>query len=157
MRKFFPFVVLLFLLSSCASSFQDIEVVKFNDFKILDYSPEKTQAEIILTLKNPNNFNVSLTKVNIDILVNGSDVGVVSLNEKVKFLKNSTSTHSFIVNGDYEKIQSNLLANAFSIMLSKKIDIQGKGKAKGKAFLIGKSFDVDFQEQLSLDDLDLGF
>lgn len=155
MKKFFPLLlVLVVLATSC--TFKDIELVEMNDFKIIEFSEQKAQAEVVLTLKNPNNFAVTFSKVDVDLMVNATDVGKIKLDEKIRFPKNSTTIKSFIINGDYDKIQKNLLSNAFSILLSKKINISGKGYIKGKALMVGKKVDVEFNETMNLKDLDLG-
>jgi len=156
MKKLFPIILAIALLvSSC--TFKDIELVEMNNFKIIEFSEKKAQAEVVLTLKNSNNFAVTLSKVDVELMVNDSDVGKIKLDEKIRFPKNSTTTKSFIINGDYDKIQKNLMGNAFSIMLSKKIKLSGKGYVKGKAMMVGKKVDVDFNKTMNLKDLNLGF
>ncbi len=155
MKKIFPILIaVVTLATSC--TFKDIELVKMNDFKIIEFSEQNTQAEVILTLKNPNNFPVTLSKIDVDLLVNGTDVGKINLDDNIRFPKNSTTTQSFIINGDYDKIQKNLVSNAFSILLSKKINISGKGYVKGKARMLSKKVKVEFDETMDLKDLDLG-
>lgn len=156
MKKLIP-LMLLFVIAASSCTFKDIELVKMNDFKVIEFSPENTKAEITVTLKNPNDFAVSITKAKINLQVNGKDIGVMKLDKKIKFPKNSKTTQTFTVIGDYDKIQKELIGNALSIMFSKKLELSGDGFVKGRAMLIGKKVDVSFTETISLDDIDLGF
>ena len=156
MKKFGLIVLSVVLLTSC-SMYKDVEIVEVKDFELVEYSEDLVQIDLELEVMNPNGYKVKLLSSDIDLSLNGEDLGKLRLKEQMVLPKKSTSVQTMKVLADYDAINDGIMENIMSLMFAQAIIIEAKGEVKGKALGIAKRVDVDVKEEVTLDDLGIGF
>ena len=147
-------VVLIFSLStlffiSCAT-IKDVECTGIKGFKVNKINTEGINSEVLVTIKNPNNFGFSIFPSEFDVTYAGIKIGKAKLDKKVPIAKNSEETYPFELAGDFTGITLGdimKLLESFTRkgMLEIKGDLNvGKGFAK-------KSFPVSEKRTIAID------
>lgn len=132
--------------SSCA--IQDVEFVKLNTHAVSKISENEAQITLNVTLDNPNNFKIKITKSNLNLSVGGNDAGKVDMVEKITLHKKTEGDYDIIIQVDPEKIMDAALKCGISILLTGKVTVRVKGWVKGRAYGIGAKVDVDESHQI---------
>ena len=66
-------------------------LVQVIDTKVEKFSTKEIAVEVTLKIKNPNNFNIKVTKSNLDIFLNDALLGTALNNNKICLKKESLS------------------------------------------------------------------
>ncbi len=135
--------------------YKDVEVVSVEDVKLNEFNKDLVGAEIKLKVDNPNWYKVKLKKSELNVFVNGSDLGIMTLAEPITLPKYSQTVQTLTVFGNYEELQNNFLKNMLSLLFNSKVDLEAKGYVKGKIFLFPKKVPVEIKEQIDLKDIGL--
>ncbi len=142
------FIVSIFIFTSC--KFKEVTVGDVQNIAISEMTDEYVAVDLFIPIKNPNNFAFKISKINLDIGLNGVDLGKAYKMSKVKVPANSNDTYKFTV-----KIKLKSAANSsmafLGAMLSNKAKLKMKGYIKAKAFVVGsKKIDVDMNKSVKL-------
>ncbi len=81
----------LFILSAC--SIQNINIGNPTGIEPEELSIKAINLKIFVPIENPNNFSFKIRNVNLDLLVNGRNVGKVNKMDKVQIKANSKETY----------------------------------------------------------------
>lgn len=136
------------LFTSC-EAYKDVTFLGMQDYRMGTIDGD--MATIFLTVKvdNPNSYNIKIKKSTFDLYFDGGKVGIAELAEDIKLLKKKEGNYEMKFNINYKKIMNSSLSMLGSLLTKNDIKIGVKGKAKAKALLISKKFDVDFEEKIS--------
>ena len=140
-------IISIFLFSSC--DVKEISVGNIEGISIVEMNKDYIDVDILIPIKNPNNFGFKVTKADINIEMNGVSLGKVSKFKKVKIPANSNDTHKFSVRVKMEDMKQGGLAFLGSL-LSNKAGLNMKGYIKARSFLITKKIDVDYNKNVKL-------
>ncbi len=147
-------VFLLFLcsvtLSSCLS-YKEIEMGDVKNVKLNQAPAEGVQVQAEMQVKNPNKYTIKIKRIEADMLVNGKNIGKMTLDKKIVLRRQSDQVQSFAVNTQL----TNLISAMPSVLFGGTITLQLKGFIYGKVFLFSKKFPLDEEEKISAKDLDL--
>lgn len=148
----FRFLLGLFLSTALLSCgvFQDIEVGEVERIAIKDLGKNTLDIDLYIPVSNPNNFDVSLSKSDIDLWVNGYFMGQVELLTPVKVPKKSEGSQCISVRAHSDQIALFLKKEALKLLLNPVVEIEAKGYVKGKARLFSKKVPVSIKESLNL-------
>ena len=142
------FIISMFLFTSCG--FKDVIVGDVKNIAISEMTDEYVAVDLFLPIKNPNNFAFKISKINLDISLNGVDLGKAYKLEKVKVEANSNDTHKFTIKVKLKSVANGSMA-FLGAMLSNKAKLKLKGYIKANAFLLGsKKIDVDMDKSVKL-------
>ncbi len=131
---------------------QEVEIGNVQGLKIGDIKKDHVSIEFMIPIKNPNNFKFKLSKVDIDISMNKTDLGKIKKIRKIVVPANSEGIHEFYVEIEYKKL---MLGTAALIggLLTKKADIKLNGYIKVKAFcIISKKIEIHENSPVKLFD-----
>lgn len=141
--KIYLIVCLLLVLSTVSCKITEVNVGDVQNMQILEMDKNKMCFKLDLPIKNTNNFKFKITKVNLDVTLNNSDLGKVKRINKIKVPANSNQVHSF----QFEASYKDLMKNPYSLLgglLKNKADLKVNGFIKVKAFLfISKKIDIN--------------
>jgi len=132
-NKIFIAITLIALLSGC--KIKEIEVGEMQGMRIGEIKKDHVSLEFMIPIKNPNNFKFKISKVDLNIALNNSELGKVKKIKKIVVKANSDDTHELYVEIEYKKLLSGTVA-LIGGFLRKKADIKLNGYVKVKAFCI---------------------
>ena len=140
-------ILSVLFLSSC--EVKDITVGNIESISIVEMNKDYIDVDIMIPIKNPNNFGFKVTKADINLEMNGVSLGKISKFKKVKIPANSNDTHKFSVRVKMEDMKQGGLAFLGSL-LSNKAGLNMKGYIKARSFLLTKKIDVDYNKNVKL-------
>ena len=151
MKKLTLFCLLSFML--CLFGCKELKELQYTGvkgFKVNKISAEGIDADILLGIKNPNNYGFSIYKSNFDVTYSGIYLGKARLTKKVHINGNAEETYSFNLKSDFKNVN---LTDVIRLLggTSKKGTLEIKGDLKAGKFYLKKKFPVDVKEKVSLD------
>jgi len=81
----------MLIFGSC--SIQQIDIGNPTGIEPEELSMKAIRLKVFIPIENPNNFSFKIRNVNLDLLVNGKNVGKVKKMDKVKIEANSKETY----------------------------------------------------------------
>lgn len=140
----FGFCMLLF--ASCKKP-QEFEYRGMKNFKIEKFGFEKSNLSMDLVYFNPNNFGVSLKKVDCNIYVDGTYLGKFNLDTLMQIEKKS----EFALPAKIDVDMKNFYKNALNVMFSKEVTIKATGTTRvGKAGIY-MNFPINYESKQKID------
>ena len=136
-----------FFFTSC--DVKEITVGDIESVSITEMTSEYIAVEIKIPINNPNNFGFKLVKADIDIEMNGVQLGNINKLKRVKIPANSNDVHTFNLQVSMDDLKQGGLAFLGSL-LSNKAGVNMKGYIKARSFLISKKVDVDYDKSVKL-------
>lgn len=143
------FFAALFFLSSC-TSIKNVECTGIKGFKVHKVNTEGINSEVMLTIKNPNNFGFYIYPSEFDVMYAGIRLGKAKLEKKVAITKNAEETYPFELAGDFKGIS---LADIMKLLesLTRKGELHIKGDLKVGKLLMKKTFPVEVKRKIAID------
>jgi len=138
----FLFLILSLFLSSC-SSYKEVTIQGIENFSIKKINKKEMQTEIVVKIKNPNNFGFYIYSGKANIYLSNIPLGKAVLSKKVYIAPNSTETYPFLLNTSFDKISLQDVISNFSLSGIGKIKIDGHVKV-GK-FLIRRKIKINYE------------
>lgn len=149
MKRILILLAPILFLSACLSvkpvSVQNVEGLNIN-------SPDMNEIEVALTLKidNPNNYAITVKKIDLNVNAGGIDLGKVLVEQKVKIPAKSVTSQTFNFNVSLSQLGAAAIPAGFALLSKGDLKIKAEGKIKAKAFLISKNFPVNFSDEVNL-------
>ena len=138
----------LLQLSSC--KFKEVEFKKIESFKVLNTDKQGATVELYILLKNPNKMAIKVSDLDLNVIVNQTNIGKVKLAEKVKINANSEKAHRFVIKANYGDIAVGGFSSILSMIMSKKVNISCHGMLKAQSLGISRKMPVDFKGEVPL-------
>lgn len=132
---------------STGCSFQEIEFGGVKGVSVKNISKESIQLEIKVKITNPNTFSFKITDVDLDVLLNGNELGRINKIEKVTIPAKSDQIHTFNLDIALSKLKSNAISIAASFLTGKK-NIILNGTITARWFLIKKKIRIENNQAL---------
>jgi LEA14-like dessication related protein len=146
MRKFLLLFLPLFLLS-CAN-IKEVQCTGVKGFKINKVSTEGINADILLTIKNPNSFRFFIYPSEFNVKYGGVKLGKAKLENKVRIDGNAEQTYPFSLIGDFKGLTLGDVMKALeSFTRQGFLEIDGDIKV-GKLF-VKKTFPVNVKQKIA--------
>ena len=127
MKKIFAISIIaliVMILGSC--SVQNIDIGNPTGIEPEEVSLKAIRLKVFVPIENPNNFSFKIRSVDLDLLVNGRNVGKVNKMDKVKIAANSNETYTV----SFEITPADALTNVLYLMgelqnRSPELEVQG--------------------------------
>jgi LEA14-like dessication related protein len=149
MRNLFLLSAVVFFLVGCRD-IKEVHCTGVKGFKVNHINTSGIDGDILLGIKNPNNFGFSIYKSAFDVTYSGIYLGKARLTRRVFIRKNAEETYSFNLKSDFKNVNlmdvMKLLQGATS-----KGSIEVKGDLKVGKLLLRKSVPVDVKEKIRLE------
>lgn len=140
--------IALINLSSC--TFKEVEFKKVESFKLLNTDNKGATVELFILLKNPNKMAITVSDLDMQVMVNQTNIGKIKLAEKVRINARSEKAHRFVIKANYSDIAVGGFSSVLSIIMSKKVNISCNGNIKAKALGVSRTMPVDFKGDVPL-------
>jgi LEA14-like dessication related protein len=147
MKNAFLLFGLFVTLTSCGClDFNAPEMRGGEDFSLNKVDGNSIDMNVKANIYNDNCFNLKIKPSDLELYVEGEQVGTVRLNKKVKLKKRRETA-----------IDANLTATLMDGVLMKmmayatrpEIEVRLKGKAKGGVFIFNKKIDIDETKKIA--------
>lgn len=142
MKKWFIIAFLFALFTPACNIYKDVEVTEVKDVRIIRFDQDAVEAEVELVINNPNWYRVVLLDSDVDVFINGKEVGKLHLKEKVILANKTSNTRTIVMTGDYNEISSGFLENLLTLLFANTAKFEVIGTMKGRALLITREVDV---------------
>jgi len=124
---------------------KEISINRITDFKLNKVDMKNIDAEVIVSINNPNNKSFKIYKSKAQIFVAGVDLGTARIVKKVKIPANSSIDNTFFLHGDLKNLNFGALAN---IAMGKPA-VEIKGYLKVGKWFYKKKFPINQQQKIS--------
>jgi LEA14-like dessication related protein len=148
LKSFLLLMIVLFHLSSC--KFKEVEFKKVDSFKLLNTDNKGATVELFILLKNPNKMAITVSDLDMQVMVNQTNIGKIKLAEKVKLAAQSEKSHRFVIKANYSDIAVGGFSSLLSIIMSKKVNLSCSGIITARAMGVSKTMPVDFKGDVPL-------
>ena len=149
-------LLLLIILVSCLSfnsciTYKEIEFNGVRDVGIGSLNSQVIPIELMVNINNPNNYNIKITRANLDIYLEGKHFGKSEIKDKIVIVKKEEKNYSITLETSKSKIGKSLFSS-ISMLFGKSISLEVKGTVTAKAFGIKKKFPIHEKQQLKPSD-----
>ncbi|PWL24499.1 MAG: hypothetical protein DCO96_13545 [Fluviicola sp. XM-24bin1] len=157
MKKFLSLTValtLLISLSSCGClDFNTPEMRGGEDFSINKVDGNKIDLNVKANIYNDNCFSVKIKPSDLELYVEGDQIGTVRLNKKVKLKKRKETA----VDADLTAtLDDGVLMKLMGYAAKGQVEVRLKGKAKGGVFIFSKKIEIDETKTVSTAGMKMG-
>ena len=146
LRLFALTLILITGLNSC-KNFEEVKISTINSFKIKELNAKGIEAEITVTIDNPNPFAFKIYKSSIDIKYGNTNLGTAYLSKKVRIPAHSNKEHIFTLKSDFKGIS---LADIMALMDGKGKKLEFNGYVKAGRFIYRKKILINQKQVLNL-------
>lgn len=139
------FTLLVLILGSC--SVQQPIIGTPTGIEAEELSMKAVRLKILVPIENPNNFSFKLKKVDLDLFVNGKNVGKVNKLDKVRIKANSKETYPV----GFEITPAEALTNVLYLigeLQGRSPQLEVKGSITVSKLGIPKKIKVDHKQKL---------
>jgi len=146
----------LIILSMCLSflvgclSYEEVRVVRVVNTDVKSFSMEGAEVVITLQISNPNNYKITISNFDLDILLNGTKLGKVDVANRIILPKKSNEAHSITMKLKKKDLATTAIPTMLSAAMGGRMQLTAKGTIKAKAKMISKKVPIDFTENISL-------
>lgn len=137
----------IFLFNSC-KEFEEVKVTGVKSFRLTKMGSEGIEGEVIIGIKNPNDYGFSIYPSEFDITYSGIKMGKARLYKRVHIDGNSEKPYVFKLKTSLKDM--NLIDIMGLVGGGKLGKIEVKGTLKAGKFYLKKRIPVDFSEKIGL-------
>jgi len=141
-------IVLILLLSGC-NVYKSVEVGDINDVRFRGMVDNKINLDLKVPISNPNNFNLKIKELDLDISVNGKYIGKMKNDTLIVIPKKYEGVTTFPVEIQVENILSSAMS-FYKLKNAKQVEILIEGKIIAKSFLHRKTIKVSEKQTVNL-------
>ena len=142
---------LLFVLSLFFSGcrVQSLECTAINGFKLDQLNTDGISGDVLVTVKNPNNYGFRLYRSSFDVTYGGIKLGKASLQKKIRIKAKSEEVYGFHIATDFKDIA---LTDVMKLLGggTRKNQVEINGKLFAGKFGLRKGFAVNLKEYIRL-------
>tara|TARA_B110000091_G_scaffold161649_1_gene172382 strand:+ start:212 stop:670 length:459 start_codon:yes stop_codon:yes gene_type:complete len=152
MKNALYFSVLFLLISSCAVNKKPI-FIKVDDVKIVAVTSDTIRLKAAAFFENPNAVGGTISTDEIQLIVNGTPIASIFVNEFKVPAKASFSVPLSAVIPTKKVFQNNkngILGGLINSFLKKSIKLRFKGNLKYKVFGFSKTYPIDQIQEVKL-------
>ena len=136
----------VFLFNSC-KEFQEVKVTGVKSFRLTKVGSDGIEGEVIIGIKNPNDYGFSIYPSEFDITYSGIKMGKARLYKRVHIDGNSEKPYVFKLKTSLKDMN---LMDIMGLVGGKLGKIEVKGTLKAGKFYLKKRIPVDFSEKIGL-------
>ena len=138
----------VFVFSSC-HDMKEVQCTGVKGFKVDRISTSGLEGDIILGVKNPNDFGFSIYRSEFDVTYSGVYLGKARLSKRVFIRRHAEENYNFHLVSDFKNVN---LLDVMKLLngASFKNLVEVKGDLKAGKFYMKKRFPVDLKEKINL-------
>lgn len=144
-RSKLVFLVAVILLTAC--DYSDVELRNIREIKIEKLDNRGIEIRGTAHIYNPNSYKIKLQSIDADLYLDGRQAGKAKLLDNVVIPANFDDQMSFRVRTDFNSGSAQLVPIILGATVKRSLNLEVKGTAKAKSFIIGKKFDFDYEHK----------
>lgn len=144
------FVLVLLMASLTSCKFHQVEFKKFESFKLLRTTSKEAVVELQVMVKNPNSFPITVSSVDLDVSLNQTNIGKVTLDEKVRIKARSEKLQRFVIKANYSDLAVGGFSSLLSMVLSKKVNLSCNGTVNARSMGISRNLPLSYTGEVPL-------
>lgn len=144
-RSRFLFLIAVILLTAC--DYSDVELRTIREIKIDKLDNKGIEIRGSAKVYNPNNYKIKVVSTDADLFLDGRQAGKAKMLENVVIPANFDDFVDFRIRADFNAGSVQLIPIIIGASVKRSVDIEIKGTAKAKSFIIGKKFDFDYEHR----------
>ena len=133
-------------------AYKDVELQAINGVEVQRLDKDGIAARVNVTINNPNGFRIKVSDPDVDLYLNGANVGKATLDSAVVLEKRSSRTYDIPLHARFDGKGGTALITIMGAVLSGETRIGAKGTVAASAFLLKKRFPFDVEERVPLND-----
>ncbi len=138
----FIIFILLTLLISTSCSVSPVEIKEVESVKIVSFKNDTILFEAMFPVNNPNHYRFKITEIDLNVLLDGDEVGQIQKIEDLKIPPNRESLQRIRFNMVIpDRVTGGLYL--LKMITNQALNIEIKGYIVGKALCIKKKVDVN--------------
>lgn len=141
----FLFLVAVIIFASC--DYSDVELRNIREIKIEKLDDKGIEIRGSAKVYNPNNYKIKIKSTDADLFLDGRQAGKAKLLNSVVIPANFDDFIEFRVRTDFTAGSLQLLPIILGASVKRSVNLEIKGKARAKSFIIGKSFDFEYEHK----------
>jgi LEA14-like dessication related protein len=142
---FFAFIFLLIFMSSC--QVENVEFVDISSVQVKDMNANEMFLDVRATLNNPNNFAIKIIESDLDLFLEGSNMGKARLIESFT-LEGGEKAYDLKVRAEGKNLQMKMIPLILSAALTGKVTVKLDGDITGRVALMKKKVNVSITEEV---------
>ncbi len=136
------YILLVVFVSSCAPILP-LEIKKTESARVLNYTGTSAEVEVLLRVYNPNNKSFKVSAADLNLKLNGKDIGKGILKNTVKIKRSCEDTYRFVVKGNVNLLSSGGIGAIMDMFTSKGMKLGVEGTITGKKIFLKKKFPIN--------------
>ncbi len=149
-KLYITFLSLCTLLLASCGPYQQVTFSGIENMKLLKLSQNGVEAELTAKINNPNNKGFTIYHSEMDVTINGMNVGKAHLEKNVRIKRNSEDTYKFKIKSDFGNLSITDIPKIIAMAMSKTVKIELKGNLKAGKLFIKHSFPIDITKSVPL-------
>lgn len=142
------FCFLLLMMVGCRD-LKEVQCTGVKGFKVNQLDTKGVDADILLGIKNPNNFGFSIYRSEFDVNYSGIYLGKAKLRRRVHIKGNAEEVYSFNLTNDFKNVElSDIMKLLGGAVFKNTIEVKGDLKV-GKIF-VKRKIPVEVKEKVKL-------
>lgn len=129
--------------TSC--EFEDPDFTDVGNLRVENMLGQQLNIRLSVTCDNPNAFGFKVKKGTLDVSLNDMVIGVIKLDQKVKFKRRSKNVYDLPLSAE---LAPGGLIKLMQLSGAKDITIRFQGNIRGSVFGIGKTMPVDITRKI---------
>jgi LEA14-like dessication related protein len=134
-----------FVLFSC-TEYKEVSISSMSDFKVKKLGLDGIEAEITITIDNPNALGFNVYRSKAELSYGGVSFGKAKIKRRVHVPANSKKEHTFKLKGDLKNVT---LADLTNLIGGKK-KVELKGYLRVGRFFYRRKFPIDQKQVMNL-------
>lgn len=140
------FSVLLVFYTGCI---EEPTMKSFDGVSVQRFDKEGIVFNSRLTIENPNKLSFKVSNIDLNVKLNGIDVGKAKLLEPVKIEKNCSKSYSFLLQSSFKNLSFASLPSIIAAIATGKTNLELEGKIAAKKFMIKKRVPIEYDKKIS--------
>lgn len=145
----FLLLTLTMLLFSCNTEYSNIELVEMKNIEVKNLTMKGVYLNISAVLKNPNNVKFTIADTDLQLTVNNTNLGNVTLANPVQIDRNCTKLYNVNLFCKFENISLATIPTLINTFSGKTANINLKGNVKARKLFITKKFPIEISDKVS--------
>jgi LEA14-like dessication related protein len=146
--KLIPLILVVFILTGC-SIYKSVDIGEVNNVDFKGMKDNKVILNLKVPISNPNGYKIKIKSMDLDLKINGSYIGKMTIDNDIVIPPKSDEVHEFSV----VIIVRNPLASMatmYKMRNSKSFDMEMDGTIKVKALIRSKIIKVSEKQRVKL-------
>ncbi len=130
---------------------EPIQFKGIEKIKIGKVNKEGVAITLYARLANPKNFSFSVKEADIDVMLNKTSIGKITLQKPIRIKRKTEEVYAFEVEANYADIMSGGIAGLINLVMKQKIQGGCSGWIKVRSMGLTRTIPVSFNGEIPIE------